>query len=132
MKSTIQVGNSQNLTFVVTQEMQPRFHDAIVHPVCSTWDLAHQFEIVARKTLEPHLCEGEQGIGSSLSIEHNAPIPVGKSVDVIATITELDATTVICSITASIGDLVCATGIQTQRVLPITTLDKIIQKAISQ
>ena len=91
--------------------------------------MAHQFEIAARKTLEPHLSDGEQGIGSYLSIDHCSPALVGKTVSVQATITELDDTSVICELTASIGSVVCATGKQVQRILPCSVIHSLIKKA---
>ena len=132
MKPTIQVGNSASFTFCVTPEMQPTFGGETVHPVCSTWDMAHQFELAARQTLEPHLDEDEQGIGSFISIDHCAPAPVGKTVFVEAIISEIDESSVVCTLSAKIDSLVCATGKQVQRVLPCSIIDSLIEKAASQ
>ncbi len=93
MKPTIQIGQSIQISFSVTPEMQPNFEGKTIHQVCSTWDMAHQFELAARQTLEPHLNEDEEGIGSFLSIDHCAPAPVGKTVSVEAMITELNCRT---------------------------------------
>jgi fluoroacetyl-CoA thioesterase len=131
MKTSIKVGNAETIQFVVTEEMQPQFHGVVIHPVCSTWDIAHQFECAARETLAPHLEIDEQGIGSHLSIDHSAPAPLGTTVTVSAIITELKDCTVVCEITASIGDTVCATGKQIQRVLPSATIKNLIQNAAS-
>ena len=132
MKATMQVGNTAFNAFTVTQQMQPCFQSTVIHPICSTWDMAHQFEIAARKTLEPHLEDGEQGIGSFLSIDHLKPAPVGVTVDITATVTEIDESTVVCEMTAKTGDQLCATGKQVQRVLPTSTIDRIIEEAASQ
>jgi fluoroacetyl-CoA thioesterase len=132
METSLQVGNTATHTFLVTQEMQPIFEAKIIHPVCSTWDMAHQFEVVARKTLEPHLSKGEQGIGSFLSIEHRSPAPLGEQVHIEAIVTECDPSTLMCSITARIGSRVCATGKQIQRILPSSTINELIKKATSQ
>ena len=132
MESTLKVGNTTTHTFLVTKEMQPRFADVIIHPVCSTWDMAHQFEIVARKSLEPHLSEGEEGIGSFLSIEHRSPAPIGENVHLEAVVTECYVSSLVCTITARIGSRVCASGKQIQRILPSTTIHELIKKATSQ
>ena len=123
------IGNTAMVTFTITKEMQPRFDGKIVHPVCSTWDLAHQFEIAARKALVPHLEEGEEGIGASLSINHCAPAPLGRKVVAIATVTKFDETTVVCSIEGTCGETIVATGEQTQRVFPIEVVHNIIANA---
>ena len=132
MESSLQVGNTASHSFLVTPEMQPVFSNEIIHPVCSTWDMAHQFEVVARKTLEPHLSEGEEGIGSFLSIEHRSPAPIGENVLLEAVVTECDASSLVCTITARIGSRVCASGKQIQRILPSSTIHELIKKATSQ
>ena len=94
--------------------------------------MAHQFEITARKTLELHLCKDEEGIGSHLSMNHCGLAPLGKTVTVEALITEIDESTVVCSITAKIGTHVCATGKQVQRVLPTSAISRLIENATTQ
>ena len=132
MKTTIQVGNIACISFSVTEQMQAMFDDRVIHPVCSTWDMAHQFEIAARKALEEHLEDNEQGIGSFLSINHVRPAPVGAEVEVVGTITVLDKTTVVCEIAATVNGTECATGKQVQRVLPSSTITRLIDDANSQ
>ncbi len=129
MKSTIAIGNASTLEFKVTQSMTPTFHGEQVHPVCSTWDLAHQFELASRYALEPHLESHEQGIGAELSVKHLKPAPIGKNVTVCATISALDSTTVVCDIKAKVGDSLIATGSQVQRVLPSDKIRDLIQNA---
>ena len=129
MKSTIAIGNTSEIEFEVVQSMAPTFHGKQVHPVCSTWDLAHQFELAARYALEPHLESHEQGIGAELLVKHLKPAPIGKRVTVCATITSLDATTVVCEIEAKVGDSLIATGSQVQRVLPSDKIRDLIQNA---
>lgn len=132
MKTTIQIGNTASVSFSVIEEFQAKFDGRVIHPVCSTWDMAHQFEIAARKALEDHLEDNEQGIGSFLSIDHVKPAPIGAEVKVVATITELDETTVVCEISATVHGTECATGKQVQRVLPSLTITRLIEEADSQ
>ena len=127
MKSTIRVGNRAVSEFTVTENMRPSFRGKVIHPVCSTWDLAHQFEIAARMTLEPHLERDEQGIGTHLSIDHVKPILIGKFVSIEASIIELDGSTVICDLVALVDGVICATGKQIQRVLSADKIDQIIK-----
>ena len=132
MKPTIQVGNTSSISFTVTEQMQARFDGHVIHPVCSTWDMAHQFENAARRTLESHLEDEEQGIGSFLSLDHVKPAPIGSTVEVEATITELDRTTVVCEIVATIRGEICATGKQVQRVLPSSSISRLFDDSTSQ
>ncbi len=129
MKPTIAVGNTSIIDFEVTEAMAPVFHGKQIHPVCSTWDLAHQFELASRYALEPHLEMDEQGIGSELSVKHLKPAPIGQTVSVTATITSLDSTTVVCDLEAKVGESLIATGTQVQRVLPSDKIKGLIQHA---
>jgi len=125
----MQLGNISSVTFTVTDAMQPRFDGKIIHAVCSTWDLAHQFEIAARKALVPHLEDGEEGIGTHLSIDHLAPATLGREVVVIATVASINETTVVCSIEGKCGESIVASGEQIQRVFPVEVVKNIIANA---
>ena len=129
MKRSLTVGTSAEVTAEVTEDMCPAFDGVIVHRVYSTWSMAHHMELAARKVLAPHLDDDEEGIGSSLSIEHLAPTPVGHSVRVVAIATEVNDTTVVCDLTAYDGDRLVGRGRQVQRVLPKSTLEALIERA---
>ena len=129
MKGSLTVGTSAEVTAEVTEDMCPAFDGVIVHRVYSTWSMAHHMELAARKVLAPHLDEHEEGIGSSLSIEHVAPTPVGHTVRVKATAIEVDDTTVVCDVSAYDGDRLVGRGRQVQRVLPKSTLEALIERA---
>ena len=53
-------------------------------------------------------------------------------VEIQATITDLDKTSVVCEITATVQGEVCAMGNQVQRVLPSSTITRLIDEATSQ
>jgi predicted thioesterase len=94
--------------------------------------MAHHMEVAARKVLEAHLDEDEEGIGSHLSIDHVAPAPVGNTISVCATAIEVDASTLVCTVEARDAahqQTVLATGRQVQRILPRTTLNDIMEQA---
>ena len=129
MKQTMRVGNTATISFKVEPHMQPVFEEKIIHRVCSTWDLAHQFELASRHALVPHLEEGEEGIGSGVSIDHCSPAHLGSDVEVTATVTKTGETEVVCSIEARVGTRLVATGEQIQRVFPVETIERIIANA---
>ncbi len=128
MKPSLTVGTTAEVTAEVTEDMCPAFDGVIVHRVYSTWSMAHHMELAARKVLAPHLDDDEEGIGSSLSIEHVAPTPVGHSVRVVAVATEVGDTAVVCDLTAYDGDRLVGRGRQVQRVLPRRTLEALIER----
>ncbi len=125
----MKVGNTATITFTVASHMQPVFEGDLIHRVCSTWDLAHQFELASRHALVPHLEAGEEGIGSRVSIDHKSPAILGSTVEVTATVTKTAETEVVCNIVATIGDRIVATGDQIQRVFPKEKIDQIIANA---
>jgi predicted thioesterase len=133
MKSSLRVGNCAEVEVEVTEDMCPAFDGVVVHRVYSTWSLAHHMELAARKVLAPHLEPHEEGIGSYLSIDHVGPTPVGHRVRLHAEAVELDATTLVCAITAyhvrEDGDRVVGRGRQVQRILPKTKLASLFDRS---
>lgn len=127
------IGFTAEVVITVTEDMCPAFDDVVVHRVYSTWTMAHHMELAARKVLLPHLEEHEEGIGAHLSIDHVAPAPVGHTVRVVAEAVEVDATTVVCDVTAydvgSRRERVVGRGRQVQRVLPKAKLESLIERA---
>jgi predicted thioesterase len=133
MKPTLRLGATAEVTIEVTEAMCPGFDGVVVHRVYSTWSMAHHMELAARKVLEPHLEEHEEGIGSHLSIDHVAPTPVGHTVRVAAEAVEIGPTTLVCAVTAyhvrPDGEVVVGRGRQVQRVLPRRKLESLIERA---
>ena len=128
MKPELRPGVTAEVTAEVTEDMCPAFDGVIVHRVYSTWSLAHHMELAARKVLAPHLEEHEEGIGEHLSIDHLAPTPVGKTVRVVATCTEMDGARVVCDVVAYDGERMVGRGRQVQRVLPKAVLASLIER----
>ncbi len=128
MKPDLKLGVAAEVSAVVTEEMCPAFDGVIVHRVYSTWALAHHMELAARKVLAPHLEPHEEGIGSHLSIDHLAPTPVGKTVRVVATCTELNGSKVVCDVVAYEGERVVGRGKHVQRVFPKEVLQTLIER----
>ncbi len=133
MKTSLTIGATAEVRIRVSEDMCPAFDDVIVHRVYSTWSMAHHMELAARKVLAPHLEPHEEGIGAHLSIDHVAPTPLGHEVRVVARAVELDATTLVCDVTAyhvrGGKETVVGRGRQVQRILPRKTLEGIIERA---
>jgi predicted thioesterase len=129
MKPTLKIGNSAEVNITVTEDMCPAFDGIVVHPVYSTWSMAHHMELAARLVLAPHLEEHEEGIGSHLSIDHVAPAPRGHAVRVQARAIELGPTTLVCECIAYDGERIVGKGRQVQRILPKTKLKSLIERA---
>jgi fluoroacetyl-CoA thioesterase len=134
MKPSLKIGNRSQVNITVTDDMCPSWDGLVVHPVYSTWSMGHHFELAARKVLKDHLEPHEEGIGSHLSIDHLAPAPLGHQVRVVAEVTELDDTTVVCEliayhVRADGDDRIVGRGRQVQRILPKSKLASLIKRA---
>ena len=134
MKPSLQLGNTAEVTVEVTEDMCPAFDGVVVHRVYSTWSMAHHMEIAARMVLAPHLDEHEEGIGGHLSIDHIAPTPLGHRVRVVAEAVEIDATTLVCDVTAyhvfpDGRETAAGRGRQVQRILPKAKLEALFRRA---
>ena len=134
MKPTLSPGLTAEITATVTEEMCPGFDGVVVHPIYSTWSMAHHMELAARILLAPHLEDHEEGIGSHLSIDHLAPTPLGRTVRVVAEAVELSPTTLIADVfTYHVRpdgtEKLVGKGRQIQRILPKTKLAALIRRA---
>ncbi len=128
MKPDLKPGVEAEVSAVVTEDMCSAFDGVVVHRVYSTWSLAYHMELAARRVLAPHLEAHEEGIGSHLSIDHLAPTPVGKTVRVVATCTELNGSKVVCDVVAYEGERVVGRGKHVQRVFPKEVLQTLIER----
>lgn len=132
MKTGFQPGLVREVIETVTDDMCPAFDGVVVHRVYSTWSVAHHFELAARKVLADYLEPHEEGIGAHLSIDHLAPCPVGRTVRVVATLTEVTGDAhprVICDVDAYDGDRHLATGRQVQVVMNKEHLQRYIERS---
>ena len=129
MKPGFEPGICREVQITVTPDMCPAFDGIVVHPVYSTWSVAHHMELAARKVLVDYLEDHEEGIGAHISVDHVAPCPIGRRVCVRARLTEIDRHRVVCELTAHDGDRLLATGKQVQVVMPKHVLARLIQHA---
>ena len=133
MKPSLQIGDRAEILIEVTEDMCPAFDGVVVHRVYSTWSMAHHMELAARKVLKDHLNDDEEGIGSHLSVDHLAPVPLGHQVRVTAHVVDIDRTTVVCDtiayhIRSDGSEKIVGTGKQVQRILPKRMLVKLIER----
>lgn len=110
------------MTIVVSAHMTANLDGREIHPLYSTFWIAHHAEIVARRLLEPHLEPGEEGIGTALTIVHKDMAVVGETVVYHAEVTEVVGRRVRCSWTAKTPRALIAEGTQEQAVLPAEVL----------
>ncbi len=129
----IPLGYAGRVSVVVTEEMTVDFEElGRVHPVYATYWLAKHMEEAGRKIILPFLEEGEEGIGSAVSLRHLAPAVAGTRVEVVALHDRTAANRVYarCVVRAGDGTLL-GEGETEQTILPRTRIAERIAAAES-
>ncbi|ULH14244.1 thioesterase family protein (plasmid) [Deinococcus sp. KNUC1210] len=109
-------GSQAVLDVQVTPAMTVQFAElGPLHPVYATYEIARHFEEVGRKLLLPLLEDGEEGLGTAVSVQHLASALPGMRVRHTATLDRLEGRRLFVSVTAisELGDLL-ATGFTEQ------------------
>ena len=86
MKNDLAPGITHTRTYVTTQEMRARQLKA---DVFSTPAMIGLMERTAIQVLMPHLDEGEQSVGTKVSVSHFKATSIGQKVRAKATLTEI-------------------------------------------
>jgi fluoroacetyl-CoA thioesterase len=98
-----------------------------IHPVYGTVALVADIERLCRSILEPHLEEGEEGVGAKLDVLHRAPVPVGETVLLTATVASVGPTVLTCEVLVRHGTTIVARGSFEQRIVLATAFQAEIE-----
>jgi predicted thioesterase len=126
----VRIGDVGVLEVVVTEDMTVDFTElGRVHPVYATYTMAKHFEEAGRTLLLRHLDDGEEGLGSAVSVEHLAPSWVGDRLTVEAHCVAVDGNRLTCECRATDGDgREVGRGSTVQVVLPRERLDALLSR----
>jgi predicted thioesterase len=127
VKNIFKPGDQKFFKHIVQETDQAIFNDQLVHPVCSTFALARDFEWSSRLFFLEMKEDDEEGVGTMLQIDHKAPAFVGEEILFTATIEKMEGNSLTCRITATVGDKVTATGFTGQKMLKKKKLDEIFR-----
>lgn len=130
MKNIFKPGDIKTFSRKVEESDQAIFHDELLHPVCSTFALARDFEWSSRLFFLEMKEDDEEGVGTSLSILHKSPAFVGEVIDFRATVKELKGMELICEIEARVKDRLIATGTTGQKMLKKERLAAVFTKPV--
>ena len=103
-------GATATLEVTVTPDMAARVGGRQIHAVYGTLPLVAHVEQVCRELLEPHLEPGEEGIGSRIELVHRAPVPVGETVTLVATVASVTQRKLVCEVLVRHAGLIVARG----------------------
>ena len=117
MKNIFKPGDQKSFKRIVLESDCAIFNGELLHPVCATFALARDFEWSSRLFFLEMKEEGEEGVGTMLSIDHKSPAFVGDEVIFTATVEKTERNELVCAIEAKVGDRVIATGKTGQKML---------------
>jgi fluoroacetyl-CoA thioesterase len=118
MRDGLIAGRTASIDVIVTPELFARFEGKVVHPVYSTVSMVYHMEWVSRQIIVPFLEDHEEGMGSAVTVKHIAPCIEGAEVTVTATVTGLQANTVLTNVRAESNGRLIGVGEVKQVILP--------------
>jgi fluoroacetyl-CoA thioesterase len=117
MKNIFKKGDTKVYKKQVTESDVAAFHGITLHPVCSTFSMARDFEWSSRLFFIDMKEDDEEGVGTFLSIDHKSPAFVGEEVIFTATVEKIERNELICSIEARVANRLIALGKTGQKML---------------
>ncbi len=125
MKNIFHSGDIKEYHKTVTIEDVAAFGSGLVHPVYATFALARDAEWTCRLFVLEMTDEDEEGIGTFVHVNHQAPALTHDTVIFVATVEKILGNEIICSFEAKVGDRLIATGKQGQKILKKEKLEKL-------
>jgi predicted thioesterase len=127
MKKPFKPGDIKTFRHVVTVEDTAKFESGEVHAVYSTFALARDAEWSGRLFVLEMKEEGEEGIGSGITVKHISPALIGQEVIFTATLTEVNKNEVVTDYVAKVNERVIAEGTQWQKIVNKEKLDRLFE-----
>ncbi|GAM14911.1 thioesterase family protein [Mesobacillus selenatarsenatis] len=126
MRDGLIAGRTASIDVIVTPEMFARFEGKVVHPVYSTVSMVYHMEWVSRQIIVPFLEDHEEGMGGAVTVKHIAPCIEGGEVTVTATVTGLQANTILTNVRAESKGRLIGVGEVKQVVLPKEKINELL------
>ena len=127
MKNPFKTGDQKTFECEVTTENIASFeNEGVVHAVYSTFALGQDVEWACRLFVLEMLEEGEQGIGTYLSVNHRYPAPLKSKVKIVASLEYVKKNVVHCSYEAFANGLLIADGEQTQKIIKMDRFNELL------
>lgn len=127
MKNPFKTGDTKIFSHVVTAEDSASFESGEVHAVYSTFALTRDAEWSGRLFVLEMKEEGEEGIGSGITVKHISPALPGQEVMFTATLKEVNKNEVVTDYVAKVKERLIAEGTQWQKIVNKEKLDKLFE-----
>ncbi|MBT2691579.1 thioesterase [Bacillus sp. ISL-55] len=126
MRDGLIAGRTASIDVIVTPDMFARFEGKVVHPVYSTVSMVYHMEWVSRQIIIPFLEDHEEGMGGAVTVKHIAPCIEGAGITVTATVTGLQANTILTNVRAESKGRLVGVGEVKQVVLPKEKINELL------
>lgn len=103
-------GATATLEVTVTPDMAAQVGGHEIHAVYGTLPLVAHVEKVCRELLEPHLEPGEDAVGSRIELAHRAPVPIGETIQLVATVASVTQRELVCEVLVRHAGQIVARG----------------------
>ncbi|MBL8814862.1 MAG: enoyl-CoA hydratase/isomerase family protein [Planctomyces sp.] len=122
MKPGLSTGHSAELIWIVDPSMTITLGGDARATVFSTPNMILLMERAAREALRPYLADGEESVGTEVSIEHLGPAGLGDTVRGTARVTMIDGRRVHFDVQAWCGSREIGRGRHSRAVVPVDRL----------
>jgi len=123
MVEAFKLGDTKQYSIKVKESDTASFESGQVHPVYATFALGRDAEWCCRLFVLEMKEEHEEGIGTSLSINHHSPALLHQEVLFTATVSKLEKNSIICTYEAHVGKRLIASGEQGQKIIAKSKLN---------
>ncbi|MBI3233834.1 MAG: hypothetical protein HYZ42_07295 [Bacteroidetes bacterium] len=128
MKDIYKAGDKISLEFVVKETDVAAFEGNTVHPVYSTFALGRDAEWTCRQFVINMKEDGEEGIGTMLTIQHHSPALLGQTVVIEGCLKSIERNEIICEYMAKVNDRLIASGETGQKILKKERIESIFSQ----
>ncbi len=125
MNNPFLIGDQLSFSHTVTADDTARFESGEVHPVYSTFSVARDAEWSGRLFVLQMKEDDEEGIGTSITVNHLSPALLGQEVIFTATLEEVNRNEIVTSYEARAGQRIIASGRQAQKIVKKEKLEKL-------
>lgn len=127
MINPFKTGDTKEFRHIVTDADAARFESGEVHPVYSTFALARDAEWAGRLFVLDMKEDGEEGIGTGITVTHHSPALMDQEVVFTATLTEVNKNEVVVDYAAHVGGRLIATGKTWQKILKKEKIERLFE-----
>jgi fluoroacetyl-CoA thioesterase len=128
MKAIFKTGDQKETRYLVQESDVASFNGEVVHNVCATFTLAREIEWATRQFVLDMREADEEGIGTSLTIDHHGPAFVGDEIIFIAWVEVINGHELICGYEAKVNNRLIASGKTGQKILKRDKIAKIFTR----